>query len=315
MRSFILGIVILVAVPAYAVGQQRDRSERSATGRTAVPREKDVQAAPAGQTDRRAESRGERRRTSPREEESDDVAPARGSRERRNTPGAVQAERGRLRDVPLQPAAAATQRTGLPRLARSPASIAWPNYVPPVRAREFWYRRPRGGANLVYVPYAVPVVVEREVVIEREVVDEGPAAPVILEEPSPARLILDVHPPTAQIFADGYYIGLPEDFRFEDGGAVLEPGPHRIDILDRDYEPVSFDVNLARGQSATFRHMLKPIWRGPQPAPDAAAKASPVAKPPSTFYLIPGCYMGNVPPKEANLPATCDIARALSFQY
>jgi hypothetical protein len=32
-----------------------------------------------------------------------------------------------------------------------------------------------------------------------------------------------------------------------------------------------------------------------------------------TFYLIPGCYMGNVPPKEANLPATCDITRAVSF--
>ena len=35
MRSFILGILALMAVPAYAVGQQRDRSERSATGRTA----------------------------------------------------------------------------------------------------------------------------------------------------------------------------------------------------------------------------------------------------------------------------------------
>jgi hypothetical protein len=34
-----------------------------------------------------------------------------------------------------------------------------------------------------------------------------------------------------------------------------------------------------------------------------------------TFYLVPGCYMGNVPPEEANLPATCDLARAVSFQY
>ena len=47
MRGFILGIVILMAVPSHAVGQQRDRSERSATERTAVPREKTVQAAPA----------------------------------------------------------------------------------------------------------------------------------------------------------------------------------------------------------------------------------------------------------------------------
>ncbi len=165
----------------------------------------------------------------------------------------------------------------------------------------------------MFVPYAAPVVVEREIVVEREVVDETAVAPVIVEQPAPARLILDINPPTAQVFADGYYIGIPEDFRFEDGGAVLEPGPHRIDILDRDYEPVSFDVNLTRGQSATFRRTLTPIVRT-QPAPDAAVKAQPAPKHPATFYLIPGCYIGNVPPKEANLPATCDITRAVSTQ-
>jgi hypothetical protein len=154
------------------------------------------------------------------------------------------------------------------------------------------------------------------VVVEREVVAEAGGVPAIVEPPSLARLILDVYPPTAQIFADGYYIGIPEDFRFEGGGAVLEPGPHRIDVLERGYEPVSFDVNLTRGQSATFRHHMTPIARAPQPAPDAAAaKAPPVAKPPATFYLIPGCYMGNVPPKDANLPATCDIARVVSVQF
>ena len=105
------------------------------------------------------------------------------------------------------------------------------------------------------------MVVEREIVVEREVVDAAAGAPVIVEQPSLARLILDIHPPTAQVFADGYYIGIPEDFRFEDGGAVLEPGPHRIDILARDHEPVSFDVNLTRGQSATFRHILTPTMR------------------------------------------------------
>ena len=108
------------------------------------------------------------------------------------------------------------------------------------------------------------------------------------------------------------HFGMPEDFRFEDGGSVLEPGPHRFDILARDYEPVSFDVNLAAGQSATFRHMLTPILPAQKPAPEAAP---PAKKQPVTFYLIPGCYMGNVPPKDANLPATCDISRAVSFQY
>jgi hypothetical protein len=75
---------------------------------------------------------------------------------------------------------------------------------------------------------------------------------------------------------------------------------------------VSFEVNLTHGQSATLRHFLTPITRAPQPAPDATP---PAEKQPVTFYLIPGCYMGNVPPKDAKLPATCDIAGALSFQY
>jgi hypothetical protein len=295
MRSFILGIVILMAVPAYAVGQQRDRSERSATGRTAVPREEAAQAAPAMQTDRRAERRGQTRTPAPREEKSDDAAPAR------------------------------TYRTNASRIPGDPAVTALPDHgLRPFPDREHRrqeqrdrdypprYRGPHSGANVVFVPYAAPVIVEREVVVEREAFGKAAGAPVIVEQPSLARLILDIHPPTAQLFADGYYIGIPEDFRFEHGGAVLEPGPHRIDILARGYEPVSFDVNLTRGQSATFRHILTPMMNTLQPAPDAAV---PAKKQPVTFYLIPGCYMGNVPPKDANLPATCDLARAVSFQY
>ena len=68
MRGFILGIVILMAAPEYAVGQQRDRSGQSTTGRTAVPREETVQAVPARQADRRAEPRGETRPPTPRDE-------------------------------------------------------------------------------------------------------------------------------------------------------------------------------------------------------------------------------------------------------
>ena len=328
MRRFILGIVILMAVPAYAAGQQRDRSERSATGRTAVPREQAVQAAPARQTDRHAESRGETRTPAPREEKADDAAASPAGRERRGTPTAAETVRGRLRDELPQAAPARTYRTNSPRISRGPSSIPLPDHgLRPIPDRDHRrpgqkdgdyrprYRRPYSGANVVFVPYAAPLVVEREVVVEREFVDAAAGASVIVEQPSLARLILEIHPPTAQIFADGYYIGIPEDFRFEDGGAVLEPGPHRIDILARGYEPVSFDVNLTRGQSATFRHILTPVMRAPQSAPDAAVKAPPAAKRPATFYLIPGCYMGNVPPKEANLPATCDVARAMSVQY
>lgn len=319
MRSFIFSILILMAVPAHGLGQQRDRPGRVATGRTAIPREAD-QAAPAGQGDRRTEPRGETRAPSTREDTSDPAAPPREGRV--YAPSAGEMVRGRMRGQLPQAVPARPWWINSPRIPE--AQPTW--HTPGIRQRvnrEHWrpaqlhkdyrshYQRPHSGANVVFVPYPAPVTIEREVLIERN--DTVPA-PVIVEQPLVARLILDVHPATAQIFADGYYIGIPEDFRFENGGAVLEPGPHRIDIVAHDYESVSFDVNLTRGQSATFRHSLAPVRRQPQPAPDAAAKP-PAVRQPVTFYLIPGCYMGNVPPKEANLPATCDIARAKSFQY
>jgi hypothetical protein len=289
MRRFILGIAILMAVPDYAVGQQRERSGRSATGRTAVPREEAVQAAS-------------------RDEKSGDAAASRAGREHRRTPRAPQPAYERVIEAQLRAASAR---------AYPLMSPAIPHGRPGQKDGDNWprYRRPHSGTNVVYVPYAAPVLFEREVVVEREYVNEAAGAPVIVEQPAPARLILDIDAPMAQVFSDGYYIGIPEDFRFELGGGVLEPGPHRIDIFARDHEPVSFDVNLARGQSATFRRTLTPIARAPQAVPDAAVKAPPAPKQPVTFYLIPGCYMGNVPPKEANLPATCDIARAVSTQY
>jgi hypothetical protein len=292
MRSFILSLVILAAVPAYATAQRESR-ERSATGRTAMPRDRAAQAAGDSEDERRD---GDRR-----------------DGERRDAPSTAESGRWSRTNRP----------TPSPR-----SSVPFPNVGPrPFPNLQHWglvqpngdsrppYRRPHSRPDVVYVPYASPVVVEREVIVEREVVNESRGGPINAEPPLLSRLILDIHPPTAQVFADGYYIGIPEDFRLEHGGAVLEAGPHRIDIVARDYAPVSFDVNLARGQSATFRHFLTPIVSRPRPAPATTANTPPAAKEPTTFYLISGCYMGNVPPKEANLPATCDIARAVSFQY
>ena len=32
-----------------------------------------------------------------------------------------------------------------------------------------------------------------------------------------------------------------------------------------------------------------------------------------TLYMIPGCYVGNVPPKDVKLPAHCDLAKVTTF--
>jgi hypothetical protein len=113
--------------------------------------------------------------------------------------------------------------------------------------------------------------------------------------------VLDVQPATAQVFTDGYYVGLPEDFSATRGGALIEAGAHRLDLSAPGYESMAVDLRVTPGQVVTYRATLKAL---PPPLPAA----------PSTFYLIPGCYMGNIPPKDAHLPVTCDQTRAVTWK-
>ena len=125
--------------------------------------------------------------------------------------------------------------------------------------------------------------------------------PKRVEPPALGRLILDIAPATAQIFVDGYYVGVPEDFSAGGGGGLLEAGPHHLDISADGHEPVAVELMIAAAHAVTYRATLKGF---PPPA----------AAPSTTFYLIPGCYMGNVPPKDAHLPPTCDQARTVTWR-
>lgn len=58
------------------------------------------------------------------------------------------------------------------------------------------------------------------------------------------------------------------------------------------------------------------------PARETRAEASSVPKEPEppfvpsgdrTLYVIPGCYVGNVPPTNVKLPATCDVKNVTTF--
>jgi hypothetical protein len=133
----------------------------------------------------------------------------------------------------------------------------------------------------------------------------APAPATAAREPATGSLVLQVEPGTAQVFIDGYYVGTPDDFSAKRGELVVETGAHRIDINAPGHEPVSFDVKISPNQSIVYRRVLTPIATMPPPAPFIPATR--------TFYLIPGCYMGTVPPSEAGLPPTCDVSRAVTF--
>jgi hypothetical protein len=58
-----------------------------------------------------------------------------------------------------------------------------------------------------------------------------------------------------------------------------------------------------------------PVREAPiEPPPPPRAPEPPfVPTGDRTLYVIPGCYVGNVPPKDVKLPDTCDLAKLTTF--
>lgn len=73
-----------------------------------------------------------------------------------------------------------------------------------------------------------------------------------------ARLrILDA-PRHAQVYVDGYYAGIVDDFDGVFQHLELTPGPHRIEIAAVGFAPVTFDVQAQGGRTLTYRTRMTP---------------------------------------------------------
>jgi PEGA domain len=60
-------------------------------------------------------------------------------------------------------------------------------------------------------------------------------------------------PREAQVFADGYYVGIVDDFDGIFQHLNLEAGEHRIEVVPPGYEPIAFDVLVQPGRTITLR--------------------------------------------------------------
>jgi hypothetical protein len=60
-------------------------------------------------------------------------------------------------------------------------------------------------------------------------------------------------PRDAQVFADGYYVGIVDDFDGIFQHINLETGPHHIEVAWGNYQPIAFDVYVRPGETTTFR--------------------------------------------------------------
>jgi len=60
-------------------------------------------------------------------------------------------------------------------------------------------------------------------------------------------------PRDAQVFADGYYVGIVDDFDGTFQHVNLEAGQHRIEVRAGGLPPISFDVYVQPGRTITLR--------------------------------------------------------------
>ena len=59
-------------------------------------------------------------------------------------------------------------------------------------------------------------------------------------------------PPDAEVFADGYYVGIVDDFDGAFQKLELEPGAHSIEVRGPGMPPTAFNVNIQPGRTVTF---------------------------------------------------------------
>jgi hypothetical protein len=135
---------------------------------------------------------------------------------------------------------------------------------------------------------------------------QDPTEPVSGRAPRPSvpplstgLLRLAVTPAGAQVFVDTYYVGTVDDVNAQ-RVLELEAGPHRLEFRAPGYLTLTVDLRILPYETVTYRGALE-LARPPAPA------TPPAAVPPTVMYVIPNCYLGNLPPRQSRLPPGCDV--------
>jgi hypothetical protein len=72
------------------------------------------------------------------------------------------------------------------------------------------------------------------------------------------QLKLKVSPPDAQVYVDGYFTGLVDDYDGFFQRLTIDSGPHRIEIRKPGFVTLSFDVRIPPDETVTYRGELQP---------------------------------------------------------
>ena len=70
---------------------------------------------------------------------------------------------------------------------------------------------------------------------------------------------LKIKPKQAQIYVDGYYVGVVDSFDGAFQKLTLDGGGHKLELKADGYEPLQFDVLITPGETVTYKGELKRI--------------------------------------------------------
>jgi len=69
-------------------------------------------------------------------------------------------------------------------------------------------------------------------------------------------LQLDIQPRQAQVFVDGQYAGVVDEFRGYYQHLELRAGPHRVEVFAPGYQPLLVDLMIVPGRTRVYRNTL-----------------------------------------------------------
>jgi hypothetical protein len=72
-------------------------------------------------------------------------------------------------------------------------------------------------------------------------------------------LRLKITPNTAEVFVDGFYVGVVDDFDGHFQHLTLSAGPHRIDVRAPGYNALGLDVSIQSHHTTEYRDTLQPV--------------------------------------------------------
>ncbi len=72
-------------------------------------------------------------------------------------------------------------------------------------------------------------------------------------------LRLKIKPREAEVFVDGYFAGVVDDFDGMFQRLHVDSGPHRIEVRAQGYEPLTFEVRITPDHTTTYQGELKRV--------------------------------------------------------